>query len=65
VQYSAFRGELNPNDRDVLSKKVKKYIRDEKDCIFIIPLCTKCIHTAQVVSNSGVELVKDKKIEFI
>jgi len=64
VQYSAFRGELNPNDREALSKQVKKFIRDERDCIFIIPLCRRCIETAIVVSNTGVELVKDSKVEF-
>jgi len=65
VQYSAFRGDLNPNDRDVLSKKVRKFIRDEKDCIFIIPLCRRCSDTAIVVSNTGKELVKDTSVEFV
>jgi CRISPR-associated protein Cas2 len=65
VQYSAFKGKLNQNDRDVLARKVNKYIKDEKDCIFIIPLCSRCSSTAIVISNTGVELVKDKKIELI
>ena len=65
VQYSAFRGELNPNDRDVLARRVKKFIEDERDCIFIIPLCMRCASTAIVISNTGVELVKDKSVEFI
>jgi CRISPR-associated protein Cas2 len=65
VQYSAFRGELNPNDRDVLAKQVQKFVRDEHDCIFIIPLCRRCSETAVVISNTGVELVKDSKVEFI
>ena len=64
VQYSAFRGNLNQNDRDVLAKKVNKFIKDEKDCIFIIPLCSRCLNTGIVISNTGVELVKDKKVEF-
>ena len=65
VQYSAFRGELNPNDRDALARQVLKFIRDEHDCIFIIPLCHRCSSAAVVISNTGVELVKDKKVEFI
>jgi len=54
VQYSAFRGELNPNDREV-----------DRDCIFIIPLCQRCSSTAIVISNTGVELVKEKGVEFV
>ena len=65
VQYSAFRGELNPNDRDALVKKVKDFVRDEKDCIFVIPLCRRCLESAVVVSNTGVELVKEKKVDFV
>lgn len=65
VQYSAFRGDLNPNDRDVLARQVAKFVKDEHDCIFIIPLCHRCSSAAVVVSNTGVELVKDKKVEFV
>ncbi len=64
VQYSAFRGELNPNDRSTLARQVIKFIKDENDCIFIIPLCQRCASTAIVVSNKGVELVKDKTVEI-
>ncbi|MCC6028157.1 MAG: CRISPR-associated endonuclease Cas2 [Archaeoglobus sp.] len=65
VQYSAFRGELNPNDREVLARQVLRFIKDEHDCIFIIPLCQRCSSAAIVISNTGVELVKDKKVEFL
>ncbi|MDK2795303.1 MAG: CRISPR-associated protein Cas2 [Archaeoglobaceae archaeon] len=65
VQYSAFRGELNPNDRDVLARQVLKFIKDEHDCIFIIPLCQRCSSSAIVISNTGVELVKEKKLEIL
>jgi len=64
VQYSAFRGELNPNDREVLARRVRRFVRDERDCIFIIPLCRRCLETAAVVSNTGVELVRDVAVEF-
>lgn len=64
IQYSAFRGELNPNDRDVLAKQVQRFVKDENDCIFIIPLCRRCSETAIAISNTGAELVKDSKIEF-
>lgn len=65
VQYSAFRGELNPNDRESLARQILKFIKDERDCIFIVPLCQRCASLAIVVSNTGVELVKDKDVEVL
>ena len=64
VQYSAFRGNLNPNDRDILSRKVEKFIKDDNDCVFIIPLCKRCLEAASVISSKGVELVKRSKVDF-
>lgn len=64
VQYSAFKGELNPNDREVLARRVRRFVRDERDCIFLIPLCKRCLETATVVSNTSVELVRDVGIQF-
>lgn len=65
VQYSAFRGELNPNDRAVLARRVSGFVSDEHDCIFIIPLCDRCMHTAEVVSNTGACLVKDSSVQIV
>ncbi|MFN3383532.1 MAG: CRISPR-associated endonuclease Cas2 [Archaeoglobaceae archaeon] len=65
VQYSAFRGNLNPNDRHALARQVVRFIKDPNDCIFIIPLCQRCSSLAIVVSNKGVELVKDKSVEIL
>ncbi|MEM0089567.1 MAG: CRISPR-associated endonuclease Cas2 [Archaeoglobaceae archaeon] len=65
VQYSAFRGNLDPNDREALARQVGKFIRDPNDCIFIIPLCQRCSSLAIVVSNRGVELVKEKSVEIV
>jgi CRISPR-associated endonuclease Cas2 len=39
IQYSAFRGALNANDRAVLARRVNQFVKDEHDSIFIIPLC--------------------------
>lgn len=60
VQYSAFRGKINLNDGRTLVKQVSKFIKDENDCIFIIPLCQRCASMVVVISNAGVELVEDK-----
>lgn len=65
VQYSAFRGDINVNDKMSLARRVKKFVKDENDCIFIIPLCRRCLATAEVISNRGVALVKDSSVELI
>ena len=65
VQYSAFKGELNPNDRDVLSKRVERYVRDENDCVFVIPLCERCVSTATTVSSKKVSLLKDSSVDIV
>ncbi|MDW7977156.1 MAG: CRISPR-associated endonuclease Cas2 [Leptospiraceae bacterium] len=62
VQYSAFYGKLNPNDREALARQVVKFIKDPKEYSF--PLCQRCSSLTVVVSNTGVELVKDK-IEIV
>ncbi len=65
VSYSAFRGELNANDRAVLAKRVSQFVNDEHDSIFIIPLCDPCTGTAEIISNSGACLVKDSSVQIV
>ncbi|AFC99936.1 CRISPR-associated protein, Cas2 family [Methanocella conradii HZ254] len=65
IQYSAFRGELNSNDRMVLAKKASQFVEDEKDSIFIIPLCDRCLGTATVLSKGGACLVKESKVQIV
>jgi len=64
VQYSAFKGDLNPHDRHVLVKKLSKYVKDEIDCIFIIPLCQRCLTISEVVSTEGRSLISSSKVTF-
>lgn len=65
IQYSAFRGELNANDRAVLARKVSQFVNDEHDSIFIIPLCNRCTGTAEIISNIGACLVKDSSVQIV
>ncbi|MBC7107696.1 MAG: CRISPR-associated endonuclease Cas2 [Methanomassiliicoccales archaeon] len=65
VQYSAFRGDLNPNDKEVLIRKVTKYVEDEIDCIFVIPLCGRCLATSEVISKNGRMLVSESSVEIV
>jgi CRISPR-associated protein Cas2 len=65
IQYSAFRGELNAHDRAVLARKCARFVKDEHDSVFIIPLCDRCLRTAEVVSNSGTCLVRESRVEIV
>jgi len=52
IQYSGFKGELNPHDRMVLAKEVKKFVSGERDSVYIIPLCEKCASACKIISSS-------------
>lgn len=65
IQYSAFRGALNANDRAVLARRVSQFVKDEHDSIFIIPMCDRCTGTAEIISNSGACLVKDSSVQIV
>jgi len=65
IQYSAFRGELNANDRAVLARRVSQFVKDGPDSIFIIPLCDRCTGTAEIISNSGACFVKDSSVQIV
>ncbi|MHA1300523.1 MAG: CRISPR-associated endonuclease Cas2 [Candidatus Helarchaeota archaeon] len=60
VQYSGFLGELNSHDRIVLQEEVKRYVRGEKDSIYIVPLCERCARTCKIISTHEITLHEDK-----
>lgn len=65
VQYSGFRGELNPHDRVELAREVERFVVDDIDCIFIVPLCSRCLSTARVISKSGRTLIRDTNVDIV
>ncbi len=64
IQYSGVIGEVNPNDRFVLSRVVEKYLSEERDSIYILPLCDKCLKLTQIISKDRKELA-DKTVEIV
>ncbi|MFQ6089576.1 MAG: CRISPR-associated endonuclease Cas2 [Methanosarcinales archaeon] len=60
IQYSAFKGELNPHDRGVLVKKVKRYLSSDRDSIYVIPLCKKCFRLVDIVSEKEISLSEER-----
>lgn len=61
VQYSGFLGNINSHDRFVLYKEVGKYISSERDSIYIVPLCGRCLRLCRIVAER--ELAFDDKGE--
>lgn len=55
IQYSAFKGELNPHDRSLLLDRVKKYAKGERDSIYIVPLCDRCFRLCSIVSLKEID----------
>jgi len=61
-RYSGFVGELNPHDRNILTKKVKRYIGGERDSIYIIPLCDRDANLCRIVAERELSLKDAKEI---
>lgn len=64
VQYSGYLGEVNPHDRFVLSREVGKYLSSERDSIYIIPLCGRCVRLCKIVSKNRRDM-EDETIEIV
>ncbi len=64
IQYSGVVGEVNPNDRFVLTREVEKYLSAERDSIYILPLCDKCLKLAQIISK-GQKNLNEKTVEIV
>ena len=65
IQYSAFKGELNPHDREILAKETRKFVTSKRDSIYIIPLCEKCAKLCDVQSLEEVKLIDESKVKII
>lgn len=64
VQYSGYLGEVNPHDRFVLSREVGKYLSSERDSIYIVPLCDRCVRLCKIVSQNKRDM-EDQTIEIV
>ncbi len=65
IQYSGFKGELNANDRMLLIKEVRQFVDNPRDSIYVIPLCDRCSNTAEVISETGITLIKESKVTVV
>jgi CRISPR-associated protein Cas2 len=51
VQLSAFCGNLNVHDREVLLRELPNFIGSERDRIYVIPLCDRCARLWKAVGK--------------
>ena len=65
VQLSAFCGELNSHDREVLLKELPNFIECERDRIYVVPLCDRCVKLWRAVAEKPVEVAKERKVEIV
>lgn len=64
IQYSGFMGEINPHDRFVLSREVGKYLSCERDSIYIVPLCGRCLRLCKIISE-GKRAMEEEDVEIV
>lgn len=65
VQYSGFVGNINSHDRLVLSKEVRKYISCERDSIYIVPLCNRCLRLCRIVAEKGLSFDEEGDVKIV
>ncbi len=65
IQFSAFTGELNPHDRHVLLQEIKKYVAGDRDSIYIIPLCERCMRVCEIIAINEISLVDESKVKVV
>ena len=64
VQYSGFLGELSSNDREELIREIRKYVSGDKDSIYVLPLCSRCLRMATVLALERVDLEVDEVVRY-
>jgi len=63
VQLSAFCGNLNAHDREVLLKELPNFIGSERDRIYVIPLCDRCARLWKAVGKSA--LPEEERVKIV
>ena len=65
IQYSGFLGDLNPNDREILSREVGRFVEAETDSVYIIPLCDRDAKTCRIVSKNKISIVDKDTVAIV
>lgn len=65
IQKSGFLGNIEHNDRDILNKELKQYIKDENDSIYIVPLTESSVSMCRIISKQDLEIGVGGKIMIV
>jgi len=65
IQYSGFVGDMNPHDREVLAIEVRRFIHEERDSIYIVPLCDRCVRLCKIISVKPISIVEESEVEVV
>ncbi len=65
VQLSAFCGELNPHDRHALLKELPEFIGSERDRIYVVPLCERCVRLWCAVARERLEPARAEDVRVV
>lgn len=65
VQYSGFKGMLNTHDRMILAKEVKRFVKGDRDSIYVIRLCREYASLCKIVSSKETVLVDESNVKIV
>lgn len=65
VQYSGFVGKINSHDRLVLLKEIRKYISCERDSIYVVPLCNRCLRQCRIVAEKALFFDENGEVKIV
>jgi len=65
IQYSGFLGDINPNDREVLSKEVGRFVEGTTESVYIVPLCDRDAKSCRIVSKNRISIIDKDNVTIV
>jgi CRISPR-associated protein Cas2 len=65
VQLSAFCGELSSHDREALLKELPNFVGCEKDRIYVVPLCERCVRLWRAISERVEGAAEKREVRIV
>ena len=45
--------------------EVRRFVREERDSVYIVPLCGRCVRLCKIVSVKPVSIVEESEVEVV
>jgi CRISPR-associated protein Cas2 len=65
VQYSGFVGDIDSHDRFVLIKEIRRYVSCERDSIYVVPLCNRCLRLCRIVAEKELSFGEGGEVKIV